>query len=253
VPQGQVMADTVYQYTKRCLTALVAAGATPDFIQVGNEISYGMLWSRKGADMVGPNSSYDDYKANWEKLSSYLNAGARACREICPDAKIVIHIERTTAAQQCVNYFNYIGRNNVDYDIIGLSYYPFWHGYLDKLRSTLTSLRSNFPDKQVQIVETAYYNNYFPTKEQGGTYQTTDKWKATENGQNSYIKDLCTELKIHSNVTGLYYWFPEENGNGGSSYNANNIVIDTWINRGLWNPSNHKAYSGLMSLQDFYK
>ena len=253
VPQGQVMADTVYQYTKRCLTALVAAGATPDFIQVGNEISYGMLWSRKGADMVKPNSSYDECKANWEKLSSYLNAGARACREICPDAKIVIHIERTTSPQQCVNYYTYIGKNNVDYDIIGLSYYPFWHGYLDKLRSTLTSLRSNFPDKQVQIVETAYYNNYFPTKEQGGTYQTTDKWKANESGQSSYIKDLCTELKIHSNVTGLYYWFPEENGNGGSSYNANNIVIDTWINRGLWNPSNHKAYSGLMSLQDFYK
>ena len=69
IAQGQPMADKVYAYTKECLTALVAAGATPDFIQVGNEISYGMLWSRKGQDMVAPNSPYEDYQANWEKLS----------------------------------------------------------------------------------------------------------------------------------------------------------------------------------------
>ena len=251
IEQGQPMADKVYEYTKQCLTELVAAGATPDFIQVGNEISYGMLWSSKGRDMVGPNNPYNDYKANWEKLSLYLNAGARACREVCPDAKIIIHIERTAVAQQCVNYFTYIGYNNVDYDIIGLSYYPFWHGYFEKLRATLSALRGNFPDKPVQIVETAYYNNYFPT-DGSATYKTTDKWAASEKGQNDYLCDLCTELKKHSNVTGLYYWFPEENGNGGASYDANKVVIDSWLNRGLWDPNKHKAYSGLMSLQNFY-
>ena len=251
IAQGQPMADKVYAYTKECLSALVAAGATPDFIQVGNEISYGMLWSSKGRDMVAPNSPYEDYQANWEKLSLYLNAGARACREICPNAKIVIHIERTTSATQCVNYFTYIGRNNVDYDIIGLSYYPFWHGYFDKLNSTLIALRNSFPDKPVQIVETAYYNNYFPT-DGSATYKTTDKWGASEVGQNGYIKDLCEAIKKHSNVTGLYYWFPEENGNGGASYDANKIVIDNWLNRGLWDPNKHNAYSGRMSLQNFY-
>jgi arabinogalactan endo-1,4-beta-galactosidase len=243
--------DKIYEYTKDCLQQMKAAGAEPDFIQTGNEISYGMLWSSKGRDMVAPNSPYEDYQANWEKLSLYLNAGARACREVCPQAKIVIHIERTTSSTQCVNFFNYIGRSNVDYDIIGLSYYPFWHGYLDKLSSTLTALRNAFPGKPVQIVETAYYNNYFPT-DGSATYKTTDKWGASENGQNAYIKDLCAELKKHSNVTGLYYWFPEENGNGGASYDASKIVIDTWLNRGLWDPSKHVAYKGVMSLQEFY-
>ena len=251
IEQGQPMADKVYAYTRECLTELVAAGATPDFIQVGNEISYGMLWSSKGRDMVSPNDTYEKYQANWEKLSLYLNAGARACREICPEAKIIVHIERTAVAQQCVNYFTYIGRNNVDYDIIGLSYYPFWHGYFDRLNSTLIALRNSFPDKPVQIVETAYYNNYFPTDGSAG-YKTTDKWGASETGQNAYLKDLCEELKKHSNVTGLYYWFPEENGNGGASYDANKIVIDNWINRGLWDPNKHKAYKGLMTLQNFY-
>jgi arabinogalactan endo-1,4-beta-galactosidase len=251
IEQGQPMADKVYAYTKQCLTELVAAGATPDFIQVGNEISYGMLWANKGRDMVGPNSPYEDYQANWEKLSLYLNAGARACREVCPAAKIVIHIERTTSSTQCVNYFKYIGRNNVDYDIIGLSYYPFWHGYLDKLSSTLIALKNNFPDKPVQIVETAYYNAYFPT-DGSATYKTTDKWGASEKGQNAYLKALCEELKKHDNVNGLYYWFPEENGNGGASYDANKVVIDDWLNRGLWDPSKHKAFMGLMALQEFY-
>ena len=251
IEQGQPMADKVYEYTKDCLTELVEYGATPDFIQVGNEISYGMLWARKGADMVGPGSAYEDYQANWEKLSLYLNAGARACREVCPQAKIIVHIERTAAPQQCVNFYTYIGKNDVDYDIIGLSYYPFWHGYFEKLSATVAALRGNFPDKPVQIVETAYYNNYFPT-DGSATTKTTDKWAASPSGQNAFLQALCEELKKHSNVTGLYYWFPEENGNGGASYDANKIVIDTWLNRGLWDPNNHKAYPGLMTLQEFY-
>ena len=127
IAQGQPMADKVYAYTKECLTALVAAGATPDFIQVGNEISYGMLWSSKGRDMVAPNSPYEDYQANWEKLSLYLNAGARACREVCPQAKIVIHIERTTSATQCVNFFNYIGRSQFASD-------PMFRGSVSDVR-----------------------------------------------------------------------------------------------------------------------
>lgn len=251
IEQGEPMANKVYEYTKECLNAMVTAGATPDFIQVGNEISYGMLWKSKGSDMVGPNSPYDDYKAQWEKLSLYLNAGARACREVCPNAKIIIHIERTTSSTQCVNFFNYIGNNNVDYDIIGLSYYPFWHGYFDRLSATLKALKKAFPDTPVQIVETAYYNAYFPT-DGSATYQTTDKWGASPTGQNAYLKDLCTELKKHSNVNALYYWFPEENGNGGASYDASKIVIDTWINRGLWDANKHKAYPGLMAIQNFY-
>lgn len=251
IAQGQPMADKVYEYTHDCLTQLVNNGATPDFIQIGNEISYGMLWSSKGHDMVNPNSPYEDYQANWEKLSLYLNAGARACREVCPNAKIIVHIERTAVAQQCVNYFDYIGRNNVDYDIIGLSYYPFWHGYFPKLSATLSALRNSCPDKPIHIVETAYYNNYFPT-DGSATTKTTDKWPASETGQNAFLSDLCEELKKHSNVEGLYYWFPEENGNGGATYDASKIVIDSWINRGLWNPNNHKAYKGLMTLQNFY-
>lgn len=238
------LVDSVYAYTKRCLTACVAAGATPDFVQVGNEISYGMLWKSKGADMVSPNSSYDAYAANWEQLSRYLNAGAKAVREVCPETKIIIHIERTKSASQCLNFFDFIGKNNVDYDIIGLSYYPFWHGNLATLTTTMKTLETNFPDKPVQIVETAYYNNYYP-KGQSGFDDMTNLWPGTEAGQKKFLEELTATLDKCGNAAGLYYWFPEENGNGGASWNANNIVITNWVNRGLFNPTTHKALEGL--------
>ena len=52
-------------------------------------------------------------------------------------------------------------------------------------------------------------------------------------------------------MTGLYYWFPEENGNGGANWSASNVVITTWLNRGLWDNSTHKAQPALLKLKDF--
>lgn len=242
------LVDTVYGYTRACLQHLVAAGATPDFVQIGNETSYGMLWKSKGNDMVSPNASYDTYKNNWQQLARYYNAGARAVREICPQAKVVIHIERTAVPSQCVNYYKYLAKDSVDYDIIGLSYYPFWHQDLSVLENTLVSLSSNFPDKDIQIVETAWYNNYYPTK---GVYDYTSTWPASAAGQVKYLQDLIACLRKYPKVNGLYYWFPEENGCGGASWSADNIVIDNWINRGLFDPNTHKAYTGSNQLKAF--
>ena len=247
----QELLDTVYGYTRECLETLVAAGATPDYVQIGNEVSYGMLW-RNNNDKVWANSPYDDNATAWQRFNALLKAGARAVREVTPEAKIVVHIERTSSAATCVNFYNCLAHDSVDYDIIGLSYYPFWHGWITgELRTTLNSLEQTFPDKMIQIVETAYYNNYFPVNDSGTKYNTSTKWPGTEDGQDAYLSDLITELKRHERVNGLYYWFPEENGNGGASYDENNIVITNWLNRGLFRPSSHKAFSGLYRLKDY--
>lgn len=249
--------DTVYTYTRHCLQELVAAGATPDFVQIGNEISYGMLWRGSSNSTTDKVHAYDDNTYNeelsqWQRFAAFLNNGSKAVREVCPQAKIIIHIERTPSKDMCVNFYKYLDLQKVDYDVIGLSYYPFWHGWLDnELRNTLNALEKSQPNRKVQIVETAYYNNYFPT-DGSAKYNTTNKWGASENGQNAFLKDLCVELKKHSNVDGLYYWFPEENGNGGASWSESTLVITNWLNRGLWDPQKHKAYKGLLRLQDFY-
>lgn len=240
----EALADSVYEYTRRSLTQLKEYGAEADYVQVGNEISYGMLW-RNTSDKVYPAQSKSQNATAWARLSQLLKKGCQAVREVCPNAKIVIHTERAKEQQQTVNFYDYI--SDVDYDIIGLSYYCFWHGSLTTLGGTLDALQSTFPGKEVQIVETAYYYQYYPST--SGYVNYTSVWPATANGQKQYVDDLVAELLKHDNVTSLYYWFPEENGNGGPSWNANTIVIKDWVNRGLWDDNTHKALPALQSLK----
>jgi arabinogalactan endo-1,4-beta-galactosidase len=80
----------IYEYTKDCLEQMNAAGASPDFIQTGNEISYGMLWGATGSNA---NRCYVNSDANWPRFTTLLKQAGKACREICPQAKIILHIE----------------------------------------------------------------------------------------------------------------------------------------------------------------
>ena len=123
----------VYDYTKAALEALVAAGATPDYIQVGNEVTCGMLWDYGRINSGGKN--------NIASFVNFLKAGVRACREVCPDAKVVIHMEHLQNASYITQNFSTLVSRGVDYDIIGLSYYPFWHGDIAALRAALRLLR----------------------------------------------------------------------------------------------------------------
>lgn len=251
--------DSLYSYTKRMLKILVANDATPDFIQIGNEISYGMCsmtatynstsmtWT-KGSDLYPcyTNTSSTD---NWSTLVAMLNKASSACREICSKAKIILHTERSGDATTTSAIYTKL--SGVDYDIIGLSYYPFWHGYLPALATTLNTLESSFSAKPVMIVETAYYYQYFPAS--GNNFTTTDKWPATEAGQKQYIDDLVSMLKTHDNVEGLFYWFPEENGNGTRTGGATNTIISSWINRGLFDNTSGIAKAALYDLKNLEK
>lgn len=224
--------DTLYNYTKRCLKTLNDNGASPDFIQIGNEISYGMLWN------IG--KVYPTDNNNWNVFSNFLKSASKACREECPNAQIIIHIERSGKPDVCRQFYQRVKDYGIDYDIIGLSYYPFWHNDLSTLSSTLTTLEQNFSDKKIQIVETAYYYQWLPQVD----YDFSSKWPISAEGQKKFLEDLISTIKKHANVNGLYWWFPEENGNG---------VIDNWGNRGLFDDNNGKALPALYILGDFAK
>ena len=239
------LATKVYDYTKQCLQKLVAEGVTPDFIQPGNEISYGMLWSAKVDRTSKTNRCFNDSPdANWNRFRNLLNQACKACREVCPKATIMIHTERSGYPNDSKDIYTRLA--SVDYDVIGLSYYPFWHNSLQVLSQTLSTLASAFPDKKVQIVETAYYYQWQPKVGQGITYDFSSVWPVSPQGQAAFAKDLIDLLKKHPNVNGLYWWFPEENGNGPDSK-----VLTGWVNRGLWDDTTHKALPGLYVLKDF--
>ena len=223
-----VMADSLGNYTHRVLQALKAAGATPDLVQVGNEIMYGLCGIK-----VAPYSQAST-DGNWPNYINLVKAGCDAVRAECPDAQIIIHTDRPTNTGYNKYYYDKLVEGGVDFDIIGLSYYPFWHGWLTAEQNSSTNLvraintlATQFPNKRVHIVEAAYNFQYWP---ESANTDTRSVWPCSVAGQYKFVKNLVDALQPLTNVDGLSYWFPEEAGNG-----DNGSVIPSWLNRGFWN------------------
>ena len=232
-----VLAQNVSDYTKDCLQALIDYGATPDFIQTGNEITTGMLW---------PTGEISKGGDTWNNLGKYLTSAIAACREKCPQAKIVIHTEMHNA-WSVTNFYKTLKNYTNDYDVIGLSYYPHFHGTLTTLNGVLNTLETSYPDKKIQIVETAYYRKWYPDD---ATYpiSTFPDWPATETGQLQFTKDFIAFLNQHASINGLYWWAPECNEYG---VDPNNPVTSTWCNYSLFDNETGRAMKALYELQSF--
>lgn len=239
----EALATTLYEYTKSCLNEMIAAGATPDFVQPGNEITYGMLWPTGHCYPDGGNYGSGTF-ANFAK---YLQAGIRAIREVCPQAKIVIQTE-LSKSQNVTNFYKTLKNYTNDYDVIGLSYYPYYHGTLTTLDNVLTTLEKNYPDKKIQIVETGYFHAWYPSD---ATYPISNfpNWPATDAGQLQFTKDLIAKLAAHQSVDGLYWWFPEANEYG-LDWNTKRVT-DDWYNAGLFDNQTGKAMQSLYELKTF--
>jgi arabinogalactan endo-1,4-beta-galactosidase len=234
--------EYIYTYTKTNLEALVTAAATPDFIQIGNEISFGMLWD---GCKVSANSNWTAYEdTNWDHFSTALKNASKACREMCPDAKIVIHTE------QCANnptldvaFFKRIQQYDIDYDIIGTSYYPYFKGPLANLDKGLSELEKNFPDKQIQLVETGYPSKW---EVEGSTYDYTKTYPYSHEGQRQYAADLIATLKKHPQVNGLSWWYAEANAKG-----CTGSLAEGWYNASLFDNETGRALPALYELKAF--
>ncbi len=242
------LAQKLYDYTKDALSQLKAAGAEPDMIQTGNEISYGMLWGVLNSSSLKqcyPSTKYDD---NWSRFTNLLTQATKACREECPDAKIILHVERTSTSQQKDNS-NYIALNyfykkmkaaSIDYDIIGLSYYPYFHGAISELEGAINLLETNYSDKKIMIVEFGYpYAWAVP----GTTYNYTATYPYSDAGQKAITADVVTMLNKHNNVNGLFWWWPE--------YNAYWTSLSGWYNAPLFDSQSGKASSAVTELGKF--
>lgn len=228
----------IYEYTKESLLKLKENGVTPDFIQPGNEISFGMLWGPYGtpqSDLDKVNISYND---DWGRLCDLLKQAVKGCKEICPDAKIVLHTERVADTSALTNFYNHMRDAEVDYDIIGLSYYPYFHGKLSKLGYALSSLERLYPDKKIMIVETGYSYKW----EVPGTSESVD-YPYTDAGQNQFAEELVELLLRHESVDGLFWWWME--------YNAFNTSLSGWYNAPLFNSETGRATAALKAICAF--
>lgn len=232
----------VYEYTKECLRHLNDAGAAPDMIQTGNEISYGMLWGTadKANDGQVNRCFTNGSDAAWNRFLNLLRQAGKACREECPEAKIVLHNERVPRTNVLADFFDRMEQGGIDYDIIGLSYYPAYHGKLSVLESAINTLENRGYGKDIMVVETGYsYAWAIPDTE----FDYTATYPYTEEGQRRFTADLVAMLRQHATVKGLFWWWIEDNG-----YKK---VTDRWWDAALYNHDTGKPYNAFYELKAF--
>ena len=135
----------VYDHTFDVCSSLVAQGTPPDMVQVGNEINAGMLWP--------DGHTYDP--PNWDNLAQLLIAGSNAVKACSPETQVILHIAEGGDNELARWWFDNITSRNVPFDVIGVSYYPSWHGSLGELQYNLNDISARY-DKDVIVVETAY-------------------------------------------------------------------------------------------------
>lgn len=235
--------DSVYQYTKSVINYFIQQNATPEFVQIGNEINQGFLWNE--GKVKDPKDNTD---ANWPIMVNLLKSGVKAVRQSSPITKIIIHIAGYDIAE---DYFTKLQKDSLDYDIIGLSYYPWWHGKsLDNLNLWIGRIESRI-NKPILIAETAYpfslgWNDY-TNNIVGDSTQTINEYPASKLGQAAFISNLSrlSQRRIHS---GLCYWAPDW-----IAYKSNTATdASSWENLALFDFLNN-ATPALDSLGKDYK
>ena len=208
--------DALYAYTKDCLQKLVAAGVDVGMVQIGNETN-GAFCGESSSALGG-----------WKRITQLMNAGAKAVREICPDAWIAIHFANPEKTDNYDSYGKNLSYYQVDYDVFASSYYPYWHGTLDNLASVLSKIATTY-DKKVMVAETSYAyttkDTDFSSNTIGDGSGIVKKYPFTVQGQADHIRDVIDTVANKTvNGIGVFYWEGTWVSVGTESY-AQNFAI----------------------------
>jgi arabinogalactan endo-1,4-beta-galactosidase len=229
----------VYEYTSHVMQTLVDADAMPDMVQIGNEVNGGMMWPvgktwKEGDEEVG----------GYAGFAALLKSGVQAVRDTDPNnddtqkrARIVIHLANGGDNKLYRTVFDALTERNVDFDVIGLSYYNYWHGPLDDLKSNMNDISQRY-HKDVVIAETAYaatlkdkdgFANLFTDREQKlGSYEPTVLGQATA------IRDVMEAVAEVPDGRGLgiFYWEPDWIAVDGAGWKTGEG--DAWENQSMF-------------------
>ena len=202
------LVDSVYNYTFHLMRVFKEQGVLPEIVQVGNEITNGMLWPD------GKVGGVYDTPAQWEKLGRLLKAAVRAIREAVPQdsVQVMIHIDRGGDYRGSTWFFDNLIQQSVEFDLIGLSYYPFWHGGLHHLQYNLENLFPRY-GKELVVVETAYpwtLLNFDDTENLVSNIDMVESgYLPTPEGQLCFLRDLNRMVQCVPGGRGIVYWEPE--------------------------------------------
>jgi arabinogalactan endo-1,4-beta-galactosidase len=193
------LTDAVFAYTRDTIAAFRQADAMPDMVQIGNEVIGGMLW---------PDGRLPK---NWDNFADLVKAGIRGVDVGCVDAqlgnaprpKIMIHIDRGGDIRRTQSFFDKCQEYNIQFDVVGQSYYPWWHGTLDNLRDNLAFMANQY-DKDIILVEVAY--NWHQAEYRNGP----GPFPETPEGQREFLDqvDQIVRATPHGRGKGIFWWEP---------------------------------------------
>lgn len=191
----QERTEKVFEYTRDTIARFKAEGVLPEMVQIGNEIRVGMLW---------PDGKLP---GNWDNLADYIYAGINgmdAGRGNGQRPKVMIHFDEGANQGGAKWFYDHIEEYGIPYDIIGFSYYPWWHGPITKLKSTMNYCAKAY-EKDVILVETAYHY-----RTNGETRNQLIPFPETPEGQRDFYAEVTRAVMDipGGRGKGIFWWEP---------------------------------------------
>jgi len=192
------LVQAVFEYTRDTIIAFRQAGVLPDMVQPGNEIINGMIW---------PDGKLPD---NWDNFAELMKAGINGVDAGRGNAKrplIMVHIDRGGDKRRTKAFFDKWNSYGVDYDIIGQSYYPWWHGSLLDLRENMIFMANEY-HKDIILVEVAYNWRDAEYKDKPAPFPETPE------GQRQFLDEVHHIVLATPNNRGkgVFWWEPAVTG-----------------------------------------
>ncbi len=197
----------VQAYSDSVITQLKLAGALPDIVQVGNEIDGGMLWPLGQLYVTGADTTQE-----WTQFTGLLKAGIRGVRAALgpgDSIRIMLHYSQGGSTGGTQWFFDHMVAYGVPFDLIGLSYYPWWQGTLPELQANLTATALRY-GRDITVVETSY-----PWRAGGWESMVTNSaamtWPVSPQGQAQFLRDVLDAVAAVPNGhgAGVVWWYPE--------------------------------------------
>ncbi|MBQ9122211.1 MAG: glycosyl hydrolase 53 family protein [Lachnospiraceae bacterium] len=252
--------QAMYDFTKIVLEKLKSEDVFPTMVQVGNELSNGMLWP------YGQVPEYDN-------LAKFVSAGIRGVRSVDKEIPIMIHLDNGGNNELYRRWFDEYLKRGEDFQVIGLSYYPFWHGSLQSLQDNMHDIAKRY-GKELIVAEVsmgytmedyASYEKLSPEQRKG--YATRQaliekiEYPMTKQGQCDFMEDFLNRVKSVPNGLGkgFYYWEPAwipVPGSGWATLESLEYIQDKgpcgneWANQALFDYDGH-ALPALEVIRDF--
>lgn len=188
--------DAAYSFTYETLEKIIKAGGVISGVQVGNETNNGM----SGETL-------------WSSVTDIMKGGSRAVREISEkykqDIKVVVHFTNPESSGKIMDIARKLKNYELDYDVFGFSYYPYWHGTLENLKLVMEKIQNDY-GKETMVVETAYMFTDGDGDGNANSVSTKDlclDYAATPQSQANAIRDICAAVNEVGGL-GVYYWEP---------------------------------------------